>query len=449
MKLLDRVHARFGDFWWYSLCIFLALRLTDLVNAVIGLWLVPHYVPEAELGAVLPITHISTVFGLPISILVVTLTRYVNIYQTAGRPGKVKALLRCFWGAAAAAVVVGCAAAALLLPLFFERIRIVSGSLGVLIVASALLGTTAPVFTNALQGLKNFRAISFMNIFTAPIRLAVMLVTMPIRALSGYVLANVVAPLFQIVWSWFTLRNRVHSRDISENFWREDGRSMIRYTFLVALSLGFGTVATAVQTLIIRQRLPEIDSAAYYMISRFAEVASYGGVSLAMVMFPFASEANIQGRDSQRILRGMTFATLVFGGLCTVGLAVTGRWIFSSIPKWRPYIDFVPHMVLLSAVFTVTTMVNNFYSHESACSRFGFLWYSVPLYFAQSVVLVAFSGYTFFVGRLPDRVVEWMGSMHLNSLRNVLWVVLAFSMLHFVCAFTSVAISSRKDRRLA
>ena len=39
--LLQRLHARLGDFWWYSLMLFLAMRAADGLNVFVGLWLVP------------------------------------------------------------------------------------------------------------------------------------------------------------------------------------------------------------------------------------------------------------------------------------------------------------------------------------------------------------------------------------------------------------------------
>lgn len=42
--LLNRIHARVGDLWWYSAMIFLACRSGDAIQAFIGLWLVPKHV---------------------------------------------------------------------------------------------------------------------------------------------------------------------------------------------------------------------------------------------------------------------------------------------------------------------------------------------------------------------------------------------------------------------
>ena len=47
--MLERLHARLGDFWWYSLMLFCACRAADLLNAFVGLWLVPKYVDPMRL----------------------------------------------------------------------------------------------------------------------------------------------------------------------------------------------------------------------------------------------------------------------------------------------------------------------------------------------------------------------------------------------------------------
>ena len=57
--LLDKLHARMGDFWWYSLILFCACRAADLLNAFVGLWLVPKYVAPSELGAVTPLGNFA------------------------------------------------------------------------------------------------------------------------------------------------------------------------------------------------------------------------------------------------------------------------------------------------------------------------------------------------------------------------------------------------------
>ena len=92
-SLIHRIHARVGDFWWYSILVFIACRSGDAVQAFIGLWLVPHYVPQSELGAALPLLQIGGAIGLPLSILVIPFSRWLTIYASRGEYGKVKRLL--------------------------------------------------------------------------------------------------------------------------------------------------------------------------------------------------------------------------------------------------------------------------------------------------------------------------------------------------------------------
>ena len=53
-SILHRIHERCGDLWWYAMLLFVAQRFGDVRNMFVGMWLVPKYVPQEELGAVLP-----------------------------------------------------------------------------------------------------------------------------------------------------------------------------------------------------------------------------------------------------------------------------------------------------------------------------------------------------------------------------------------------------------
>ena len=57
--MFAKLHAKLGDFWWYSLVLFCAGRTADVLNAFVGLWLVPKYVDPSELGAVMPLTQFA------------------------------------------------------------------------------------------------------------------------------------------------------------------------------------------------------------------------------------------------------------------------------------------------------------------------------------------------------------------------------------------------------
>ena len=168
----SRVKKWLGPLWWYTLILFCIQRAGDLINAFVGLYLVPKYVPQAELGAVLPLAQIGGALGLPLAILSAPFAKYLNTYATHGELGKVKSLLRDAFALQVIAFVGLLVYARFFMPIVFERMRVQDGRLGTLVVVSGVVGAFAPVFTSALQALKKFRAMAICGLLTAPVRLS-------------------------------------------------------------------------------------------------------------------------------------------------------------------------------------------------------------------------------------------------------------------------------------
>ena len=443
MHLLSKLHARLGDFWWYSLLLFAALRCGDLINAFVGLWLVPKYVSPEELGAVLPLMSFSTFIGFPMAVLMIVFSRYIVRFHARNDHGRMKSAIYWFIGLAVALNVGSGLLAVFAMPGFFDRIRVVKGSLGILILAAGLLGAISPVFTRALQGLKEFKAITILNLLSAPLRLVVMLVALPFRALSGYMLGQAAAPAFQIGASAIVLRKHLSNPAKPIPFWKGEGREFIRYFSLVFLALGIGSFGAFVMPMIVRQRLPEVESAAYYMISRFAELATYAGATLVFVMFPLVSEAHESGKRTIGLLVNTMLGTIGFGIVASLALYFLGGFVFELLPTCRPYTGFVTDMALLAFALSFNYACSNFTDYEFACGRFAFLWWSLPIGLAQSAFLICFTGYTFFNGILPPAFVDWMGSLHIATLRNIIWTLIAFASVRAVIIFVQLLLRRR------
>ena len=431
-NILSRLHARLGDFWWYSILLFAAMRVGDVINAVVGLWLVPKYVSPDELGAVMPLLQFSAFVGFPMAVLVTVFSRYLAKFKAEGNEGKVKSALRWFIGTAIAFNVTACLLSLLIMPHFFERIRVAEGSLGLLVIVSGLIGPLSLVFSRALQGLKKFNTITFLNLVSAPIRLGVMLVTLPIRALSGYMVGQIAAPAFCIVTAWVSLRRNVRKSVTSIPFWQGQSNEVLRYFSLVFLSLGIGSIGAFIMPTIIRQRLPEVESAAYYMITRFAELATFASATLTFVMFPLASEAHAKGKDPLKLFLHTSAGSLGFGVITAVVLCFFGEYVFNLIPTCQPYVAYVPDMALLAFSMALGSACGNFTDYEFACSRFRFFWWHIPLSILQIAFFVCFAGYTFFRGTLPDAVVDWMGLLNIATLRNFIWGMIAFGLIRML-----------------
>ena len=435
-NLFHRIHERFGDFWWYSFLIFLACRSGDAIQAFIGLWLVPHYVPQSELGAALPLLQIGGAFGLPLSILIIPFSRWLTLYAVRGEYGKVKRMLSLAFRSVFFAFAVVVLAAHFILPHFFERLRIAEGSLGILIICTGLMGPFSSVFGNALQGLKRFRAIAFVHAVSAPVRLVVMLVAMPFRALAGYMLGQLSAPTVTIFVSILSLRKTLGKEVSAMPLGRENVKAMVHYTLPVALNLLVATVMGTWQALLIRQRLPEIESAGFYIISRLAEIAAYAGMSLSVVVFPLAAEAREKGETDNGLLWRLLAGTLLPGLAVALVFACCGRLILSAVPLWSAYVAYGPLLALYTLRLTICTTYGVFSTYEIAAGRFAFLWYWLPFAFIETGVLVVLTGYGAFQGILPACMVDRMASLSAARLDFFVWWLLVCSaaqMLAVMC----------------
>lgn len=430
-NFLTRIKAKIGDFWWYSFWLFLAQRLGDVINAFAGLWLIPLYVSPEELGAVLPLTQGAALFGLPLIILGMVFTKFLNRYATQNQPGKVKSLLRNVLLLALLFVAGGAILAHLLLPSFFERVRVVAGSLEILVILCAITTTLQPLFANALQALKKFNTATLAQLLGAPARLLVLLIAMPFRALSGYLLGQTAPAALYLFLAWIGIKKSLGPQIRPKPFWKDDRKHILKYTAMVTLWLGVGTLSAALFTMIIRQRLPEIESAAYYIISRLAEINLFIGTTLSFVMFPLAAESHTKGSENIPLLKRMFFGTIIIGGLFTLFIGLCGKWILQAVPLWQPYVPFAPEMTLLTATYVVSMATSSFVNYEVAYERFSFLSYIIPIGILHTTFLICFTGYGFFRGILPHTWVDWMASLHIAKLSTILWISFAVNLIVF------------------
>ena len=444
--LLHRLREKCGDFWWYAALIFIACRSGDAIQAFIGLWLVPHYVPQSELGAALPLLQIGGAFGLPLSILIIPFSRWLTLYAARGEYGKVKRMLSLAFRSVFVAFAVLLLSAQFVLPHFFERLRIVEGSLGVLIICTGLIGPFSTVFSNALQGLKRFKTIALMNAAGAPVRLVVMLVTMPFRALAGYMLGQLSAPALNIAIAFVALRNELGAAVRAVPLGRDDVRAMLRYTLPVAANLIVCTMSGTWQAVLIRQRLPEIESAGFYVISRLAEIAAYAGMSLSVVVFPLVAEAHEKGERGNGLLWRLLGGTFLPGLAVALLFACCGRMILSSVPLWRDYAVYSVLLTLYTLRLSICATYGAFSTYEIAAGRFRFLWYWIPFVLIETGALVALTGYGAFTGILPDRVVDWMKSVSAARLDFFIWWLLCCATAQMLAVVCHILWRTRRQR---
>lgn len=430
------IKNRIGDLWWYTLILFVTMRIGDVLQAVVALWLVPIYVPTEELGAVLPLISIGWVLGLPLTILLIPFMKFLSKYMAQGEYGKVKKLLRDTFILTCIVFVVMSGVAHFLMPLVFERMRVENGRLSILIITSGIIGALTPVFITALQALKKFKTISIIGVFSAFIRLGTMLIFLPIRGLSGYFIGQITPNLFNIGVAMFQLRDRIGRNIRMVSYWNEDWKPILKYTGWIAVLQSTGTLQFAVENIVIRHRLPYIESAGYYMISRFAEISFFAGFTCVMVLFPMVSESHEKNdHGSQTLLWQSMLFSGGFGVAFAILMGLTGPFIFSLKPEWAIYQKFVPHMVCLCLIHAIRGgTLNCFSMHQLACNSFSYIKWFILFGLCDVVLLYGLLGYGFFTPYVPSGWIKWIGSLHVERLSVVLGIMFIFSLLPLLYA---------------
>ena len=385
--MMTRLRSRLGPVWGAALLLFVAQRFGDAINAFIGIWLVPRYVPAEELGAVLPLTQIAALVALPLSILLTPYAKLLNVHAERGEPGKVKAMFRDASLLALAVLLLALAVTPFFFPLVFRLFGIQNGNLALAIVLSATIGALAPIFTESLRALRRFGVVSALSAASAPLRLAVMWIALPFRGLTGYFVGQSSGPVFQ---TGIALRDflRRHRGVRCEPYFRENRRVFLAFGIPLVVSAIAGNLRGMAEMMPMAL-VPKLESAAYYQMSRFTEIASYLGLTLVFVLFPVVSARHEHGQDTRRLLRQTMWTSLALGLTFSAALAIVGPALFSAVGFLRPYAGFAGLLFPLGATASLRVASSCFTTHEMACSRFRFLRYTVPIALAEAAVLAA------------------------------------------------------------
>ena len=443
-QLLDKLHKRLGDFWWYSLMLFCACRAADLLNAFVGLWLVPKYVDPSELGAVMPLTNFANFLALPTAAFANTFRNEVSRLSIEREFGKLKTLMRGVFIMTAIFLFIAIIASRFLLPMFLTRIRIVEGSLGFIIIATSFITAVAPIYTNALQALKKFREQSVLSIIGAPIRLITMLIAMPFRAVTGYFIGQASVPVFNIIGSIAYLRKEFSVK--ADKYWDKDA---IRH-FAKIFSLFFASGASSgfcllIESTVLRQRLPDLDSAGYYMASRFSDISIFFYCTLVFTLFPYTADIAAKGEDTRPLLAKAALATIGFSSLIALPFIFFGRTILAFLPHGEQYATYWWAIPWLVGIGTLCALVGLYTTSEFSASRFGFLKWMIPIDIVYPLILPAVTGHGYFKGVIPASWTMFLTEHNIRSLGTILCWSTGFNTVKVVCCCMAAWLQRRQQ----
>ena len=428
MTILNRLHSRLGDFWWYSLMLFMAMRAADGLNVFVGLWLVPKYVEPSELGAVMPLTQFANFLAIPIAVFASTFRQELSILAVNHRFGQMKTLMRSVFIATTIFLFLAVVICRIVLPSYLERIRVAEGSLGIVILVSSFVATVSPIYTNALQSLKKFKSNSLISLLGAPVRLLTMLITMPLRALTGYFVGQTAPSVFGIVGSVLALRKELSVP--AEPYWtRIIVRRYGRLFLIFGIGAVVGGVASLVETTILRQRLPEVDSAAYYLVTRFSEMAGFLASALGFTLFPFTAELAARGKDMRPLILKTSFAVIGSNALLATFFWIFGEHILALLPHGSAYASFWWAIPWLITVTSVNLFCFFYFTAETSAYRFGYQKWSIPLTLLYSGALLFVTGYGYFSNLIPVSWSAFLATHNITSLSSMLWWMTGFAIL--------------------
>ena len=426
--MLSKLHNKLGDFWWYSLMLFCACRAADLLNAFVGLWLVPKYVDPSELGAVQPLTQFANFLAIPVAAFANTFRNELTRLSIGKEFGKLKTLMRGVFVATAVFLFLAIVVARFLLPAFLERIRIVEGSLGIVIIAASFVGAVAPIYSNALQALKKFKAQSLLSIVGAPVRLIAMLIAMPFRALTGYFVGQAATPAFSMAATVLALRKELSVKAVP--YWSKDTFKKFSALFVLFLLMaGSGNFFGLVESTIIRQRLPDLDSAGYYMATRFSEIASFVLATVTFTIFPFTAKLAANKKDTKPLVFKAAAASAAFSAIVALPFFFAGKPILAILPNGESYADYWWAIPWLIGISMFSAFAGVFTTAEISANRFSYLKWYIPLDIVYPILLLLVTGHGYYAHLLPAPMATFLDLHNIRSLSTMLWWMTAFNAL--------------------
>ncbi len=430
--LLNKLHSKLGDFWWYSLMLFCAMRAADCLNVFVGLWLVPKYVEPSELGAVMPLTQLANFFAIPIAVFASTFRNELTTLAINRKFGQMKTLMRGVFIATAIFLFLAIVICRFVLPAYLERIRVAEGSLAIVILISSFFATISPIYSNALQSLKKFKANSLISLFGAPVRLLAMLVTMPLRALTGYFVGQTAPSVFGIVGSVICLRKELSVP--AEPYWnREIVRRFGRLFLIFGISAVAGGISTLVESTVLRQRLPELDSAAYYMVTRFSDIAGFLASALVFTLFPFTAELAAKGKDTRPLILKASAAVFVTNAVLAVFFWLFGERILAFLPHGSEYAAYWWAIPWIIAICSINLSTGFYWTAEVSAFRFKLMLWWLPLNLLYAAALLFVTGYGYFTAYIPATWSAFLAAHNITSLSAMLWWMTGIAVLKAVC----------------
>ncbi|MDI6775225.1 MAG: hypothetical protein QME60_07535 [Verrucomicrobiota bacterium] len=407
----------------------------NLVNFYIGVFLAPDALREEQLGAVLPLLQLAGFVGVPLSVVIGTALKYVNVFQANGEYGRVKKLLRDMcWVAVVLSVLVAVYVGH---SRGFIQARLKIGDSGIIwmVAGIAVISCWLPLVQMAAQGLLKFYPLIVSSVVAPVARLAAIVILIRQFQVLGYLAASFLSIVSVVLFLGWSVRHSFGKKIPAERYGAYLPE-MSRHLLLMGLCVLGANLQTMVEPWVIRHRLSLHDSAGYYMVAMFGNIPAYVAPVMAPFLFPLVSARHATGGSTRRMhLQSLAVVLLIAATLITI-LALSGRLILEIRPSWRAYAAFAPYMWQAAVVASLSAFVGIHITHENARGRFAYLRYYVPVILLEVVALYGLMGWEFFRPFLPAVIFGAVDGLVVRNLQFVLGFMIGARVLLFlgVCA---------------
>ena len=194
-----------------------------------------------------------------------------------------------------------------------------------------------------------------------------------------------------------------------------------------------------VDATIIRQRLPDLDSAGYYMATRFSEIAGFLSATLAFIIFPFAAEKATKGEDTRPLVIKSLLANAAFCLALALPFIFFGKAILSILPHGDQYSAYWWSIPWLIGITYLSSIITLYVTVEFSANRFHFLKWYLPIELVYPTLLLFTTGHGHFAGMIPSSWTEFLTIHNIYSLETMLWWTTTIHSIKAIACLTAMA----------
>jgi O-antigen/teichoic acid export membrane protein len=373
------VKSKTPEIFFHSGVIFIFTQIGTLVGALIGIFVIPKYFSEHELGLVTPVTQYVAVGAMPLAVLSSLIVKFVTKYEANQEWGKLKSIVRDLL----LLTLVMLTGFALFFVVSFDvlavRLGIESRILLVLMLIYLVCAGWLPVMMILLRSLRQFFGLAFVALVMPSSLLVLSLVLIPLYGLNGYLIALTFQSLIPLVYFVWLLRRHVFGNSAPfERYFSECGDILKKY--LVALIAG-GALAWAwkfIPPFVIKHFMTDQDAAGYYFVYKLSFIPSYFVAPVMVVLLPILSNRHEHKTSTLTTVKRTMLFTVVVGFLSTVLVQVASPLFFRYLPSWQAYAAYSKYVWPFALIVILTQLNSVLVTDLIAKWCFQHCWYRLP-----------------------------------------------------------------------